>query len=110
VTTVLPDDPPERACEADGIAMPHSEVQVVDEADLWKSRQAVADAWRRFKEGHTSSFRNREYLIMETLHVQYQKTGPRQRPSAACVDPAIVPDPQTWLTERLGPLAFQRDA
>jgi cyclohexanecarboxylate-CoA ligase len=32
VTTVLPDDPPERACESDGIAMPNSEVQVVDEA------------------------------------------------------------------------------
>jgi cyclohexanecarboxylate-CoA ligase len=32
VTTVLPDDPPERACESDGIAMPHSEVRVADEA------------------------------------------------------------------------------
>jgi hypothetical protein len=74
--------------------------------NLWKSRQAVADAWRRFKEGHTSSFRNREYLIMETLRVQYQKAGARQRPSVACVDPAINPDPQTWLAERLGPLAY----
>ena len=31
VTTVLPDDPPEHACESDGIAMPHSEVRVADE-------------------------------------------------------------------------------
>jgi cyclohexanecarboxylate-CoA ligase len=32
VTTVLPNDPDERACESDGIAMPHSEVRVADEA------------------------------------------------------------------------------
>ena len=31
VTTVLPDDPPERASESDGTAMPHSEVRVADE-------------------------------------------------------------------------------
>jgi len=31
VTTVMPNDPPERACESDGIAMPFSEVRVADE-------------------------------------------------------------------------------
>ena len=41
VTTVLPDDPDARVCETDGIAMPHCEVRVVDEAGAEMPRGRV---------------------------------------------------------------------
>ena len=34
VTTVLPDDDDEKACETDGVAMPHCEVRIVDETGM----------------------------------------------------------------------------
>jgi hypothetical protein len=51
------------------------------------------------------SSRNRS--LRERPHLprlDYQKAGPRFSPSVAHVDLTIVPDPEAWLIERLGPL------
>ena len=41
VTTVLPDDPATKACDTDGIAMPHCEVRVIDEMSAEMPRGQV---------------------------------------------------------------------
>jgi len=40
--------------------------------------------------------------------VDYQRAGPGQRAAVAWFDPWVVPDPEAWLADRLGPLAWCR--
>jgi hypothetical protein len=68
----------------------------------------------KHREGILGSNRNEEYLITvrpqdrregpSHVRVDYQLPGHGKRPSTAWVDLNIVPDPEVWLTERLGPL------
>ena len=75
---------------------------------LWATRETAKKAMQRHPgTGQMGTFRNRRYPITECPHltrVDYQKAGPRFSPSIAHVDLTIVPDPETWLTERLGSL------
>ena len=73
---------------------------------LWNSRKTAFSAMDRFSKRQTSAFRNRSNLITKCRRLEYQKAGARFSRAAAWVDLDIVPNPDTWLTERLGSLAY----
>ena len=76
---------------------------------LWASRNAAKKAVEKCREGRLGSSRNKDSLItggpQPPFEVSYQRAGPGCSKATAYVDLTIVPDPEAWLTERLGPLA-----
>jgi putative DNA primase/helicase len=88
--------------------------------DLWQTRAAAKSALQRAKADnlatHPRQMGANPYedisLIRECTHldrVEYQKAGARFSRSVGFYDPALVPDPVSWLFEKLGELS-DRDA
>jgi Toprim domain len=99
---------------------------------LWANREAAKKAFERIssperlgtKTRQLGTFPNKELLIRDCpqlagkcpqplsgsasliCQVEYQLAEARRSRSVARHDPALVPDLATWLTERLGPLAW----
>jgi putative DNA primase/helicase len=73
---------------------------------LWDSRKTAFSAMDRFSKRQASAFRNKSNLITECRRLEYQKAGARFPRAVAWVDLDIVPNPKTWLAERLGSLAY----
>lgn len=66
-------------------------------------------ARKRFQREQSGTFPYKELLLGECpalVRVAYQLAGERQRPAVAWFDPLVVPDPEAWLADRLGPLAM----
>jgi putative DNA primase/helicase len=78
-----------------------------DAARLWpeiiKTPQHLKDARR----GQSVEFSYNTIQYENPTHctrLTYQKPGPRQRPVAAVIDRRLIPDPEQWLRDRLGPV------
>ncbi len=74
---------------------------------LWANHKAAAKAMER---GRSATFPYKESYIgkCRTPRVDYQVAGAGQKAAVACFDPALCPDPETFLRERLGDLAWCR--
>lgn len=84
---------------------------------LWPSadaRKRVEAAKKAFQRGRFGTFPYEGILIGECpeplARADYQVAGAGQRPAVAWFDPLVVPDPEAWLADRLGPLAWCRVA
>ncbi len=79
---------------------------------LWTNREAAKKALQRASEaGQLGTFSYESLLLGECPQlerVSYQRAGARLSPSVAWCDPGLVPDPATWLAQRIGPLAWCR--
>jgi len=73
--------------------------------DLW----ATADAARQDRSRSVTNCYYRDLYNIQMSHssaeVTYRPTGPGHRARTARVDLTRIPDPETWLKNRLGPLA-----
>ena len=73
--------------------------------ELWPSAVAARlDRARSVSFGYYRDLYNSN-LLHSSAEVTYRPTGPGHRARTARVDLARIPDPEAWLTNRLGPLA-----
>ena len=73
--------------------------------DLWPSRDAAKkDSQRRGTNCYYKDLYNSK-LSPSSAWVTYQPEGAGQRTRTALFDTSIIPDPEEWLTKRLGPFA-----
>jgi len=74
--------------------------------DLWPSAQAARQDRARSVTNcyYRSSYNSK--MSHSSVEVAYRPAGPGHRERSACVDLARIPDPEAWLTNRLGPLAY----
>jgi putative DNA primase/helicase len=74
-------------------------------SDLWPSVDAAKkDGQRNGTNGYYRDLDNSR-MSPSSAEVAYRPTGPGHRCRAARVDLARIPDPEAWLTNRIGPLA-----
>jgi hypothetical protein len=103
----------------DGIVLTSPVDMVKARPDLWPNTRAADRTLETFfhrtlspcsgAEAGTSRQSPVEYytgLCRDVRPLRYQLRGPKQNRRAAVYDPAVLPDPRTWLEKRLGPLAF----
>jgi putative DNA primase/helicase len=73
--------------------------------DLWPSAAAARqDRARSVTNCYYRSFYNSQ-MSHSSVEVTYRPIGAGYRARIASVDLARIPDPETWLTNRIGPLA-----
>jgi putative DNA primase/helicase len=73
--------------------------------DLWPSAEAARqDRSRSVTNGYYRNLYNSQ-MSHSSAEVTYRPAGPGHRARTARVDLARIPDPEAWLTNRLGPLA-----
>ena len=73
--------------------------------DLWPSAEAARqDRSRSVTNGYYRILYNSQ-MSHSSAEVTYRPAGPGHRTRTARVDLARIPDPEAWLTNRLGPLA-----
>ena len=73
--------------------------------DLWPTREAAKKDGQR--KGTNCYYRNlyNSEMSPSSAVVTYRPEGPGHRARTARVDLTRIPDPEAWLTNRLGPLA-----
>jgi putative DNA primase/helicase len=73
--------------------------------DLWPTREAAKKD--RQRKGTNCYYRDlyNSQMSPSSAGVTYRPEGPGHRARIARVDLARIPDPEAWLTNRLGPLA-----
>jgi len=80
--------------------------------DLWNSTVAARqDRLRSVTFGYYKTFYNSQ-MSRSSVQVIYQPKGVGKKPRSAIFDLDLIPDPQSWLSARIGPLAsfaFQTD-
>jgi putative DNA primase/helicase len=99
---------PARMLAEGGVAFENSGHALQAYPGLWPSKRAAEQAFYR---GRCTTNPYEEPLLGECrapLRVAYQVVGPGQRAAVAWFDPLVVPDPEAWLSDRLGPLAWCR--
>jgi putative DNA primase/helicase len=83
--------------------------------DLFVSQRAAETAIQReaarLTEGRrgTQPLNSREYLLKACVDLQlipYRRAGRGQPPTELLYIPTLIPDPEAWLTERLGPVVI----
>lgn len=73
--------------------------------ELWPTREAAKkDGQRKGTNGYYRDLYNSR-MSPSSAEVTYRPEGPGHRARTARVDLARIPDPEAWLTNRLGPLA-----
>jgi putative DNA primase/helicase len=73
--------------------------------ELWSSAAAARqDRSRSVTNCYYRDLYNSQ-MSQSSAEVTYRPKGPGHRPRSARVDLARIPDPEAWLTNRLGPLA-----
>ena len=73
--------------------------------DLWENHEAARkDGQRSGTNCYYRTFYNSQ-MSHSSAEVTYRPAGPGHRARTACVDLVRIPDPEAWLTNRLGPLA-----
>ncbi|MDN2579003.1 toprim domain-containing protein [Aquibium sp. ELW1220] len=73
--------------------------------DLWPTREAAKkDGQRKGTNCYYRSFYNSR-MSPSSVEVTYRPIGAGHRARIALVDLARIPDPEAWLTNRIGPLA-----
>ncbi len=73
--------------------------------DLWPTREAAKKDGQR--KGTNDYYRDlyNSRMSPSSVEVSYRPAGPGHRARTVQVDPTRIPDPEAWLTNRLGPLA-----
>jgi putative DNA primase/helicase len=73
--------------------------------DLWSNREAAKKDGQR--KGTNCYYRDlyNSRMSPSSVEVTYRPAGAGHRARTAIVDLARIPDPEAWLTNRLGPLA-----
>ncbi|WP_343081364.1 toprim domain-containing protein [Ostreiculturibacter nitratireducens] len=73
--------------------------------ELWPTREAAKKDGQR--KGTNDYYRDlyNSRLSPSSAEVTYRPEGAGHRPRSARVDLSLIPDPEAWLTNRLGPLA-----
>jgi putative DNA primase/helicase len=73
--------------------------------ELWPTREAAKKDGQR--KGTNDYYRDlyNSRMSPSSAEVSYRPQGAGHRPRTACVDLTRIPDPEAWLTNRLGPLA-----
>jgi len=112
VTSASLDPTPRERMLAEGGAVLHDAAHAARTYPaLWPSPDAARKAFQRARCG-TNPYK--ESLLGECPAplrlVTYQVAGAGQRTAVAWFDPLVVPDPEQWLADRLGPLAWCRVA
>ena len=101
---------PDRMLAEGGVALENSGHAVEAYPGMWPTKDAARQAFLREK---WATFPYEESLLGECRslrRVAYQVARQGQRGATAWFDPLVVPDPENWLAERLGPLAWCRAA
>ncbi len=78
-----------------------------DAARWWPEIVRNAMALRNDRRGQSVLFSYNRLQYENYTHctrLTYQRPGPRQRPVAAIFDRRLIPDPEQWLLDRLGPV------
>ena len=99
---------PARMLAEGGVAFENSGHALQAYPGMWPSKRAAEQAFYR---GRCTTNPYEESLLGECrapLRVAYQVAGPGQRAAVAWFDLWVVPDPEAWLADRLGPLAWCR--
>lgn len=108
-TADLDPSPADLMMAAGGVSLENPTDAATAYPHLWATRNAAKKAMEKRREGRLGSNRNKDSLITERpqppFEVSYQRAGPGCSKATAYVDLTIVPGPEAWLTERLGPLA-----
>lgn len=74
--------------------------------DLWRTHQAARDDRKRsVASGYRDPLIAKRHTNMPPAAVRYRRRGASQKTQSAVFDLSVIPDPQAWLTQRLGPLA-----
>ena len=73
--------------------------------ELWSTREAAKKDGQR--KGTNDYYRDlyNSRMSPSSAEVTYRPQGAGRRARTACVDLTCIPDPEAWLTNRLGPLA-----
>lgn len=99
---------PARMLAEGGVALENSGHALQAYPGMWPSKRAAEQAFLRQK---CTTFPYKDSLLGECRAlrpVAYQVAGQGQRAAVAWFDPMMGPDPEAWLTDRLGPLAWCR--
>jgi hypothetical protein len=97
---------PDRMLAEGGVVFENSGHALQAYPGMWPSKDAARQAFLRQR---CATFPYEESFIGECRsprRVAYQVAGPGQRAAVAWFDPLVVPDPEAWLADRLGPLAW----
>lgn len=96
---------PTRPHGAVGIVLDNATDMAMCFPDLWPSAAAARqDRVRSVTNCYYRSFYNSQ-MSHSSVEVTYRPIGAGYRARIASVDLARIPDPETWLTNRIGPLA-----
>jgi hypothetical protein len=105
----LDPSPADLMMAAGGVAFTNPTDISVAYPTIWSTRKAAEHAIRRSQGRRSPPFSNNSTIITEwgrpPAEVTYQRSGAGRSKGKALVDLATVPDPEAWLTERLGPLS-----
>jgi putative DNA primase/helicase len=110
----LDPNPTELMLGCAGVALENASDAARAFPDLWDNYNAARKAFERARAVQTATL-SYKYNIYTGLsrsaghnplrRVRYQRAGERLKPATAWVDPTIVSDPETWLTDKLGTLS-----
>lgn len=99
---------PDRMLAEGGVAFENSGHAAQAYPGMWRTKRAAEQAFYR---GRCTTNPYEESLLGKCRaprRVAYQVVGPGQRAAVAWFDPWMVPDPEAWLADHLGPLAWCR--
>jgi putative DNA primase/helicase len=104
VAADLAPSPADLMLAAGGVALENAADAAAAYPQLWGNRETAKTAFRKGQMGDFSH--NQIYMGESPIWHEYRRDLPRHRGSGAWYDPAMIPDPVAWLTNRLGPLAW----
>lgn len=99
---------PARMLAEGGVALENSGHAFQAYRRLWPSSDAARQAFLREKSATFPYEESQLGKCRSLRRVAYQVARQGQRAAVAWFDPLVVPDPEAWLADRLGPLAWCR--
>ena len=105
----LAPSPDDLQMAAGGVAFGNPTDAAAAYPQLWNTRSAAKSAFSRFDGPRLGANSNKGVSIRECTQppadIAYRRAGAGTSKAKAIVDLAIVPDPQTWISDRIGTLA-----
>ena len=102
VEDYVPPGPVDLMLAAGGVALLSAPAAAKAYPEIFRNAKAAKNALGR---GGPHSLNNPSIKGMRLTSCRYSLIGAGRHPVTALVDPAAVPDPRSWLEERLGPLS-----
>jgi hypothetical protein len=94
-----------------GTVKPSLLIETAVEGVMLTSSHDMVKLWPKLWPNHSAADRTIELGVPKLpgfVPVPYHLAGPKMKPRRGYFNPTVIPDPKTWLAEKLGPLAAGR--